>query len=133
MEGIEIFNKLVSHVQDSLPMPVLQMYSEYIYTTFMRQHKLFHCVFTTQREALLIKMDMPVELPPDAGEFKESKRIDIYDYEQQLNEIIRREEETLLQRQKLHEERSEIEQDELQQAKEQVNTTQTPVDREVSN
>ena len=76
---------------------------------------------------------MPVELPPDAGEFKESKRIDIYDYEQQLNEIIRREEETLLQRQKLHEERSEIEQDELQQAKEQVNTTQTPVDREVSN
>ena len=77
-------------------------------------------------------MDMPVELPPNAGEFKESKRIDIYNYEQQLNEIIRREEETLLQRQKLHEEHSEIEHDELQQAREQVNNTQTPVDREVN-
>lgn len=77
-------------------------------------------------------MELPVQIPPDAGKFQTSKRIDIYDYEQQLNEIIQREEEARSLRQKQHEERCELEQEKKQQVKEQVECTETPVDREVS-
>ena len=66
------------------------MYTDFVFSTFMRHYRLFQYVFTQERDEQIPHVTVDVQVPPDPQDMKTAKSSEVWDYEQALLELERK-------------------------------------------
>ena len=92
-DALKLYNSKLASLSKTVNGQNLKTFTEFFFTTFMTHYKLYQCVFTSEQDKLFIKMDLPVETPPNPLPFKDAKDISVWEYEKQIQAIEEREQE----------------------------------------
>ncbi|XP_064606957.1 uncharacterized protein C8orf74 homolog isoform X2 [Liolophura sinensis] len=93
VEAVKLYQEQSIHLIERLGERNFQIYTEFVFSTFMTHFKLFQFVFNVNREELIPKVSRTVACPPSPVALREAKLDYIWEYEQEYNSIESKEKE----------------------------------------
>lgn len=93
VDAVKLYQEQSIHLVEILGERNFQIYTEFVFSTFMTHFKLFQYVFSVNREELIPKVSRTVACPPSPVALRGAKLDCIWEYEQEYNSIESKEKE----------------------------------------
>ena len=94
-EILGFYNSQASVLLENLGQREYQIFSSYVFETVLPHFKLYQLVFKCPRQEQIPNVPIKVEPPFDSSQLKETKPLKIWEYEQQIDTIEKKEKERL--------------------------------------
>ena len=120
-----------SHCENIVPQQKLKVFTEYFFSTFMTHYKLYQYVFTKPRDDNTQHKELTVETIQNPEQFSSGKPVNIWEYEQKLNELDEAAERLQLQRESELNSAKVEKEEHLRKSAEAVDNLEPPLSKEV--
>ena len=109
-----------------------KVFTSFIFGTILPHFKLYKYIFTKDREEQIPKVPCKVEPPFDAKTLKETKPLNVWQYEKRVEDLEKKEQQRVLLRQSEKEQKLLEVKSESRDIVEKIKETEAPMDKEVS-